>query len=193
VAIYRISDRKYWTGRNYSSTLTTLPATIAGGKWILPSALVPSGENLRDDRYVLTAFATDRAGNKSRTQIRIWIDRNAPSVSILTPANNSTITRFPVIVGRAVDPAGGTGPKRVLLFLRRANDGLYWNGTAWGNVPTALNTQLTGQTWVRRENLPTGENLTNSLYYLTAVAYDGADNRSTTQSIVRIVSANPGS
>ena len=68
----------------------------------------------------------------------------------------------------------------MLLFLRRAGDGKWWNGTGFvsttdpAGIP--LTTNLSGQVWARRSGLPTTAQLTAGTYRLLVKAYDRAQN-----------------
>jgi hypothetical protein len=198
IQLMRENDGRYWSGRNWSRVAVSLPATLidapAGKTWAMTENL-PSGFNLKDGKYILTATAIDRAGNSNGATVRVWIDRTAPQVLFTYPTHGATVSTLRYVSGRAVDPSGGVGSKRVQLFIKRSSDGKYWSGKNWSTTAIALNTKLEGNTWSRNGSasfsLPAGANLKYGLYYLTALATDGAGNRSVTTTAVTLASTVP--
>lgn len=191
--IQRGADRKYFSGRNYSSTPVYLPTVKTADGWVLPAEFTPASANLVDGKYLLTAFARDRSGNTSTAQVFVHVDRNGPTLEARTfnPRPGMVLSALSSISGRVTDSVGGTGMDRVVVFLRRASDGKYFNGTAYVLQAVSLRAQLRGSTFVVSEGLPSGEDQTNGLYYITVAAYDRAGNRTVVQSTFRLVGANP--
>jgi hypothetical protein len=132
---------------------------------------LPTGSNLLVGRYVISATGVDRAGNSASHTISVVVG-SPPLVSIITPANNSTISPPLTTSGEA---RGTASISKVLLYLKRNSDGLYWTGTTWG-AKTDLSTTLTAVTggvkWTRTTGLPTGALLPAGIYTLQAVATD---------------------
>jgi hypothetical protein len=187
VVLQRSSDRKFWNGSSWVSATAYLPTAFNGDVWTITSKL-PVGLNLLDGRYVLIAIATDNAGNSARAAIQAFIDKTVPQVRFITPRGNAIVPSLSSIQGEALDAVGGTGVSRVLLFIKRSNDGQYWNGRIWTNTPVALNTTLRGSTWTRNSALPAGASLSSGAYFLTAIAYDSAGFRQTATIRVQVSS-----
>lgn len=187
VLIQREGDGKYFSGRNWGTTPTNLPALVAGGIWSLPTAFVPRDSNLRDGKYNLSASVTDANGGVADTLITVWVDRNAPRVSFTSPINNAKLRALPAIAGRAVDPIGGTGTRQVVLSIQRSSDGKFWSGRNWSVREVGLTTVLRGNTFVRRSGLPQGSNLKPDVYFISAVALDRVRNRGVAQVRIEVV------
>ena len=183
--IQRLTDGYYWTGTAWSPSPTLLTTNLNGNTWSRTFQL-PTGTNLVDSAYQIFAYATDKAGNSSGQAVLINIDRTAPSsIVFTTPANNTTVNQFNIIQGTALDAPNGTGISQVNVFLRRGSDGAYFNGTTWVAAPTALTALLSrnptlpdGTAIFTVRSLPTGANLTDGRYILTAVATDKVGNAS---------------
>lgn len=183
VSIQREADGRYFTGRNYSPAFTLLTATVSNGVWTLPDAFTPRGLNLRDGKYNFNVYATDASNNTSQAYAFVRLDATAPRVSFTNLTNG------------AVDPLGGTGATRVLLFIKRSSTGKYFNGRNYSLTPTPLETTLRGTTFTRNGSasqlLPAGTNLPPDTYFLTAVAFDAAGNRSSTTVTIVVSSTRP--
>jgi Bacterial Ig-like domain len=194
-----VSDGLFWTGSLATGwgARTALSSTFPVGdaNWT-STALLPTGANLLDGAYQLTATAVDGTGNATDAVAAITVDQTAPaSVAFKTPTG-TTVSSLSSASGTAVESAGGSGIVRVDLTIQRASDGKYWTGapaTGWG-AKTALSTTLAPPaggatvTWTRTNSattpMPTGANLSAGRYALTATAHDKAGNsRSTTLSI----------
>ena len=139
---------------------------------------LPVGSNLLPGRYIISATGFDRAGNSATHTISVIIGA-PPSVTIITPANGSTVSTTLTARGEA---KGTAGIARVAIFLLRSSDNRYWTGTTWGDK-TALTTTLTaitgGVKWERTTGLPTGSQLTAGTYRLEALAYDNNNQTAT--------------
>lgn len=195
VTIQREADGRYFTGRDYSPAFTLLTAVVSDGVWTLPLALTPRGLNLRDGKYNFTVYATDASNNTSQDYAFVRIDGTPPRVSFTNLTNGAVVTSLPLIAGRAVDPLGGTGATRVLLFIKRSSTGKFFNGRNYSLTPTPLETTLRGTTFTRNgsatQPLPAGTNLPPDTYFLTAVAFDAAGNRSSTTITIVVSSTRP--
>ena len=193
VTVQRVSDGQYFNGNGFSATPLLLPATVSNGTFVLPAALLPNNglrQQLADGQYNLTVMARDGASHSAGQTITLTIDGTPPTISIATPGANATIKSLSVISGKATDATGGTGVQQVVLFLIRASDGDYFDGTAFvtpakvGGV-TQFPTLTTGYdpksgSYARRNGLPSATDLTAGNYRILAVAIDGAGNRSQT-------------
>jgi hypothetical protein len=193
VTIQRVVDGKYFNGRGWNSTAVQLPTQIVEDRWVLPVAFMPAGLSLNDGRYNITALASDAAGNVATDAAQIFVDRNAPAVTFLSPRPGASYSTFPNVTGRAIDQTGGTGLSRVALFIRRVSDGRYWSGSSWSVLPVELTTIRSANNFTRTTNLPQGANLRAGQYRIVAIAIDGAGNRSLTQTSIQIVSGGTSS
>jgi Tol biopolymer transport system component len=99
-------------------------------------------------------------------------DYPLPSISFASPTNGKFVNNLDSITGKVTDNSG-TGINRVELIIKRNSDTKYWTGTTWGSR-TTLSTTVTGATWKRDIELPTGTNLTEGDYTLAATAFDNA-------------------
>lgn len=134
-----------------------------------------------------TATVENRTSEFSRAA-RIPFDLVAPVVTFSYPTNGTTITSLPYVAGQVSDV--GSGVLRVVFYLRRLSDGLYWSGTAWQKSPLALPTVYDGSAlWVRRFRLPQGQELRPDTYRLDALAVDRTGNRATASITVKVAAA----
>jgi uncharacterized repeat protein (TIGR01451 family) len=180
VSLRRRLDGKFWTGTGWGaltlhSTDLTPGSATGSVNWTWAERL-PTLSLLLNGQYILTAVATDRAGN-SRTGVAstFTVDKTAPVVVFATPLSNSVVTQLPRVSGRITD-AGGSGVSRVQLFIQRSSDGKFWTGSAWGNR-TALSTTLSSGVWTRSTGLPSVAFLLEGNYTLQAHGFDHAGNR----------------
>jgi hypothetical protein len=189
--LLRSVDQRWWSGTSWVSDFVALPATLKGNTWSRAAGL-PTGSNLRDGAYVIVGFAYDRVGNRGQRDTNFIIDTTAPTaLTITSPTNGARVGTLAPFSGTVSDNTGGSGIDRVEVFIRRANDGRYWSGRNWATIPVALPaTQGTNNSWTRA-GTPGGTNLQQTIYYLTAIAYDRAGNRTTTTSSVRVADLTP--
>lgn len=181
--IFRIADKKFWTGTAWGA-YTPLLTNFRNGTWSRVGML-PTGVNLTQRSYILTATAYDRAGNSIQVDNLVRVDTKAPrSVTITSPANNGIVRSLADVRGTAIDDT--VGIDHVLISLRRDSDGLFWSGSAWGTVPGRLTTTFDGYNWSRSTGLPTGNNLTDGTYTLSATAYNRASNQASVTDSFRV-------
>ena len=184
----RSSDGKYWTGKNWSTTQFELETTLGTfnttGQAFTNADPLPTGANLKQDTYFLTAVAIDRAnafGNRAVTTVSFRvIDVLDPQIAITYPTDGALLNQLTKISGTLTDNEGGSGPARVLLQIRRSSDRKYFDGTMWTATPVTLSTELIGSgeavAWQRIGGLPpviSGRDV----YTITAIGYDRAFNR----------------
>ncbi|RYD19812.1 MAG: hypothetical protein EOP88_17550, partial [Verrucomicrobiaceae bacterium] len=184
----------YWTGSAWSTTQTTLHATVSGGSWTYSS--VPSGSNERSGLYYISAFTTDMTGAVSVSvpggnQTNFRLDRDPPSVAIVSPATGSTLTTASYQFRGTANDVGGI--QAVNAFIRRASDSYYWNGSGWGISPIVLETTYNASNgeWIVNSGLPilrgSGDSqLPNGNYNFIAIAIDHAGNYLQTDSLVTV-------
>jgi hypothetical protein len=186
---------EFWSGTSWGATQVRFAATLnpaTGGanvSWSKGSGW-PGGANLSENTYYLTAYATDKAAKiaSASSNFKVFSDTVVPTVSFTTasttpvgttPVSGSTIyNAMPTITGVAAD--SGSGVAKVELRLHRVVNSVveFWNGTAWGTTQVKLAATLDPTTgganvsWSKSDGWPTGANLTDNTYYLTAYAYD---------------------
>ncbi|MCX8097296.1 MAG: Ig-like domain-containing protein [Spirochaetes bacterium] len=124
---------------------------------------------LSDGSYTIQAYAVDNANNTSVTQsVTFVIDATKPTVTISSPANNSTVPSGFSVSGTAND--AGTGLKAV--YLRVGTSGAF--GQVSGTSSWSTNLNIT----------------TSGLYTIQVYAEDNAGNVSSTNSINITVDIN---
>lgn len=183
--LYHVSTDQYWTGSGWSSTATQFGVTVDLNThtWTYSGAL-PTGANLRTGQYLMSAFTRDNNGDNSQPQsgvnnISFNVDASPPAVTIVSPAEGSSITTSTYSFnGAATDDQG---VNRVILFIRRESDQTFWNGSSWvadsqqANLLTTYNAG--SHTWTPNANLPVpGSSLANGNYNFQALAFDNAGN-----------------
>ncbi len=164
----------YYNGSTFVGPTTLLPANVSGNSFSLNTAI--AGENAPEGIYTITVRATDTGGNQVSTAIRVLLDARAPVVRFTTPVNGSQITNLVTLAGTAIDSPRCSGINRVELYIQRASDRRYFNGTSFVENSVALTTTYTGTTgqFVRRSGLPNASQLTPGRYTLVAKAFDRA-------------------
>jgi hypothetical protein len=175
--VRRLSDNFYWNGTAWVAAASQINATLSGANWTLPMSFLTHG------RYTIAATATDKAGNATTTPAReFWIDTMAPTVTITTPANGSSLTTLTAPVGNAND--AGPGVASVSLALMRSRDGYWWNGSTFISTYTEVKATVSGTTW--KYTLPSPA---AGAYIIHAMGIDYVGNvGSWTQSNFQIVS-----
>jgi Tol biopolymer transport system component len=196
--LHRVANSvtEFWSGTTWGTTQVKLTATLnpaIGGANVSWSkgAGWPTGGNLSEGTYYLTAYATDRASKvaSASSNFKFFNDTTAPTVSFTTasttpvgttPVSGSTIyNAMPTITGVAAD--SGSGIAKAELRLHRVVNSVveFWNGTAWTTtnsvrVAGVLNPTTGGAnvSWSKSDSWPTGANFSDNTYYLTAYAYD---------------------
>jgi hypothetical protein len=190
ISLQRDRDNRYWSGKNWSVSPIPLIPTLNNITYTLNQNL-PNTENWLAGGYTIYVTANDRAGNRSVVSSRVRVpDTQAPILTLDLIQRDAAGSRIVRVRGILTDEPRGSGPDKVLLFLRRARDGQYWNGTAWSASPIALETTLSGtsnaRVWERSSALPTEvPSAASELYYLNAIGSDVAGNRvSITKTVV---------
>lgn len=189
--LQRLSDFAWWNGSQWVNRLAYLPTSLSpGGFWAVAAPLPPSGQT-SEIEYFLTAYATDAAGNRSLpADIRVRIDRTAPTVSITQPIQGATYTSLATVSGTSGDNAGGSGLDRTdVTLMRRLLDGTtqyhIWGTSNWttDNTVGGLTRPLTPANW--STNLPS-LTANGALYLFTATAYDRGGLQTLTSASFRI-------
>jgi hypothetical protein len=188
LSLRRASDLKYWTGTMWSATATQLPTTVSGTNWSKTNGFPALGTNvdtqLQEGKFTLLAYAYDKAGLRTATGARsdITLDRTLPTVAITSPAKGSTVSSLTTLSGTAFDALSGVAT--VNLTLKRVSDSTFWTGSAWTAaistlITPAVPTSGGNATWSygsSTQPMPTGANLVDGSYVLTARAVDKAGN-----------------
>ncbi|PQV63211.1 Glycosyl hydrolases family 16 [Abditibacterium utsteinense] len=103
-----------------------------------------------------------------QSQLFSNLDNTAPTLTLAAPGPNYSYRSLSA-TGTATDADSGVA--RVFATLKRASDGLYWNGSAWGSAQASLGATLSGANWT----LPLGT-LGDGRYTITVSALDKAGN-----------------
>jgi hypothetical protein len=167
ILIRRSSDDQYYNGSGWQVAPLWL---LAAGtiNWTYP--FVPS----ETVTYTISSRATDNAGlvQSAFGTGTVSYDNAAPTSTVLTNGFYRTATWTGVITGTASDI--GSGVQKVEITLRRINDGLYWNGSAWqGSAAWLL---ATGTTAWSYPFAPTA----GMTYEVRSRATDNVDNQQAT-------------
>jgi hypothetical protein len=174
--------QSFFNGSSFSSSVPTyFNATLSGRNFVVRNG--PSEDQLTNGRsYVVTAIATDRAGNTSSVARNVvTIDRISPIRIVLnSPAtDNEVVTRVNPINGTATDNSGGSGIAMVRFSLESLNDRRYFDGSGFNSstsveLPTVLSSPGAIQTTYRYTgSLPA---LDDGDYVIKIFAIDRAGN-----------------
>ncbi|RYX80204.1 hypothetical protein EON83_29645 [bacterium] len=74
----RSSDNLYWSGSAWTSSIVALSTSLSGVNWTRNSGF-PSGTGLKTGSYVITAIATDRAGNTKTITSNFSVNPSSPA------------------------------------------------------------------------------------------------------------------
>lgn len=177
---------RYWNGTSWiangSSSEIWLDATMDGTTWSAPVWSLPARSQIREGEYIITARATDIAGNIGQNAITVTrtpSDTTLPLLTIGTPADAAVITNnfLPVLSGTASDPESGITAVTVYLLRFADSEFHYWNGSSWTPTPTSLESTYDHSTgrWESTSSLPSGANLPNGTYQVQVSAQNGED------------------
>ena len=194
VSIRRTSDGFSWNGSTFVREAATIPAALTGNgtTWALTQNL-PRGAALRSDTYAVIATGFDRAGNRSEARISFPIipDTSAPTFTVDTPRDGSTVQRLVRVAGTVRDNEGGSGVAGVNVAILRAADELWWNGRTWTDTFATLPAVVTGNTYALTSNLPPGSETPRGFYTVIVQAFDRIGNRRQIDRNIAIDSAGP--
>ncbi|MBV9470407.1 MAG: hypothetical protein JOZ57_14310, partial [Abitibacteriaceae bacterium] len=188
VGILRDSDNQWWTGTGWTGSFTVQRATLSGNTWSLSTGL-PTGSQLNDGPYTLTAQAYDVAGNTKQANDNITIksDTTPPSITIASPTNNAVFRAFPAINGTVADDKS---INRVVVGILRNSDNTWWDGNTWGKFATQP-ANFSNNAWTFTGSVPTGANLIDGIYTIIAQAFDQSGNFQQAQVSIRIDTTPP--
>jgi hypothetical protein len=187
--IQRTSDGAFWDGARWLALATEVRGAWDGSQWRLPC---PSG-SWGDGKYFVRSWALDGAGNtgssaSGNTAFSIFIDDNAPSVSIWYPTASHSITASSSGIatlttsGSASDAIGvntANGTASVTQARLQDSQGRSWTGSAWSTTTTNLpaRPQWNNGSWtLALPPLPPGS------YVLTIATRDYVGNEGASQS-----------
>lgn len=156
-----------------------------------------SASTVRHGTYYVSLFARDNAGNLSVptpgvSSVEFTVDHSPPSISILAPADGSTVTNILSISGTAKD---SKSLETVRLYLYRFSDGQFWDGNAWGGGGSAIlpvTVDTNSGAWTSSGNLPSNlsrdpaRRLSNGGYNIIAFAVDSAGNQTRSDAVVTV-------
>jgi hypothetical protein len=138
-------SNQYWTGSAWSTTPSTVNATIDSGSGT-PSATWRYAFNGTAGSYMVSATAVDASNNADGSPaVRTFSmagapDTTAPSPTVTSPAQvNATVTGTTVPIGGNVTDNVGTTAVRITI--QDTVSKLWWTGSGWGaftNIPTTL-------------------------------------------------------
>ena len=144
----------------------------------------PSGADLHEGAYSLSARGWDSSGNRADVYVAVKIgasDVSAPTVVISTPADgtylDSASAPLGTISGSATD--GGSGVSYVIVRINRSWNGVeaWWNGGGWGRYADSFATlgapDASGKReWTLGDKLPPASQMTQGRYTIGVVATD---------------------
>ncbi len=193
LTLFHVPSGDYWTGTSWTQTQTTLHAPVnAGGAWSL--ANLPAGANARSGQFALSVSTANSAEVGSQPQsgvnnILFTVDNQPPAVAITGPATGSTITSPGYPFSGTTSDKGGI--ERVVLFIRRLGDNLYWDGGTWIAEPLSANLSSSYNpvdgSWACDDTLPVpGSTLSNGNYDFIALSFDKAGNTTQADSLVSV-------
>ncbi len=196
--IRRNSDGQYWNGSAWQSgtsgahlacnTVQRPETTIYD--WTCTATLPALRSTLTaGDSYNFIAIAVDGVGLSRQVDAVVNVDGTPPATAITAPAHNGVINSGAVpFHGTITDNAGVW---RVVCFIRRHADSLYWDGGAWIADPGAANLSASynagAGTWTCTATLPLpGGALENGGYNFIAIGFDHAGNTHQVDSVVTV-------
>ena len=138
LTLQRSSDSKYWDGTNWVVAQTLLLAT-GTANWSYNAPALVNGET-----YVLTAKATDNAGNDPGVSATFYFDTQAPTATI-TDIAAEVGCDFAQISGTASDTFSGLD--KVYVKIKNNTDTDWWDGSAWGAETWLLASGTTSWTY----------------------------------------------
>ncbi|OGS39266.1 MAG: hypothetical protein A2551_00090 [Elusimicrobia bacterium RIFOXYD2_FULL_34_30] len=158
----------YWNGSAWQTSEYWLDCTVNQSSWTYTS--LPDWSD--SGQYQLVAKVKDSSENWSTeySTITFMFDVTAPSSTVLTPTNSSTISNLTTISGTAYD---NTYLSAVELTIRRLSDGLYWTGSEWGSLAWLDTTN--GSPWSYTGLLTANLTLGTS-YWIISRGHDNAGN-----------------
>lgn len=191
LSIRRNTDFFYWNGGTWVNFPVQLSTILSGNPagvvtWVRRSGL-PSGSNLINASYTLSATVSNNAGVTDTNSINVALgvpDHTPPVVKINTPTALTPYNIFPIIKGVANDRPRGTGLSRIVVTIQRNSDGLYWDGSVFSFsrafLPTTTSPKpMPGSSetvnWTCND-VPPSNVLRDGTYQIIARAYDIAGN-----------------
>jgi len=201
LSVQRQSDGLFWTGSGWgaASSSTSLATSQSGASWSRfqsQTQPMPSGAQIASGSYILTATATDAAGNAASAVATVRVDTQAPQVAITSPVDGVAFQALSSVSGTASDDSGA-GTYGVKVWLQRASDGAYWApGTGWvgnfyGGVPQVATLDTAHGTWTQGAGWPAGADLSFGDYTLFAQATDIVGHTAQTQNGFHLTAATP--
>ena len=128
IAIFDLNNPpNYWNGSAWQASKFWLDSIVYQSSWVCTS--IPAWSD--SGQYQIEAKAIDSSANwtTAYSTITFNFDITAPSSTVISPSNGSTISTLQTISGTAYD---NTSLDYVELTIQRLSDGLYWNGGTWG-------------------------------------------------------------
>ncbi len=188
-----------WSGGNFTGTMDELRIwNVARSSSEIAQFMNVSLPGNQPDLLVYWRFdegtggvASDSTGNGHRMlwSSAMWVPSTAPisadplQVSISEPANSTIVSALTLVAGLANDSPIGGGVASVSLSIQRVRDGLFWAGSGWTTSGIPIATSVAGNTWSCAGGLPSGPNLPDGAYIISAVAADRAGFLSTPAAI----------
>ncbi|RYX83021.1 matrixin family metalloprotease [bacterium] len=184
--IQRPFDNQYWSGTAWTRTKTALTTQLSGSTWTRSSGNPPK-TSIAGNILIITANATDRAGNVGAATLRTIVDSTAPAVYIQVPFSGARLKTLGRVSGTVSDAEGDS---TLVISLRRSSDRKFWTGVGnnWATnaTPLPVNLMISGE-W-NRSIWPT---LTAGNYTLIATGTDEVGNSTSATTEFSIVSTNP--
>ncbi len=178
-----VTPAQFWNGSAWTPASVFPEASLHASNtaWTLPNVDLTNSGN-----YRVSVIAIDNAGNGEFTgsdlalqavnsYFSVDADTTPPSITIDTPASNSTLPVAPTISGTASD-LGGSGFDRVRIAIKDRNSNLWYNAAngnfgPWAGQNATLSNTTNAQTnWSLVTSLPAGD------YTVIVSAVDNAGN-----------------
>lgn len=137
VSLQQTPGNLYWSGTAWTSeaswlstTLTVTQQSAWGATSVAWSRAMTEVLWQEGAHYLLRARMVDMAGNASESDASAFVyDLTGPQVQVAVPGDLSTLTALGDVTGPVTDSLSGI--ESVVVYLQRAQDGLFWNGSAW--------------------------------------------------------------
>jgi len=176
VTVHDPDKNVYWTGKNWSTKVSTYDATVMNKNGLVSDwqAAAELGEIKNSGSVTISAIALDNEGNQSLPVSKTFqVDAIEPETLLKLPAVGAMVESPITLFGTCGDNQKMRG---IELVLENVVDGKYWNGTEWKLEPSVFFKRVEQERWHTTFEVPPGK------YRASARSLDKAGNYDSTPS-----------